>query len=204
MDEQDKGLSAEPANSGEEPTISGKVPANSGGEPAISGERKVRSEMSRRQFLSYTLGGTGAFLAAAPLIPMIRFAVDPVLQKKKASDWVKVVEESKITDKPQSFKFTVHQVDGWYESDPKHEAWIAKDKSGNIFALSPKCKHLGCRVDWADAATEYHCPCHGARYTKEGKNLVVAPSPLDEFDVKIENGFVYLGSLHGNKTSQKK
>ncbi|WJH34185.1 ubiquinol-cytochrome c reductase iron-sulfur subunit [Paenibacillus aurantius] len=161
----------------------------------------VKREMSRRQFLSYTLGGTGGFLAAGLMVPMVRFAVDPVLQPKKNADWVKVVEESKVTDVPQSFKFSVHQVDGWYESDPELEAWISKDKAGNIFALNPTCKHLGCTVNWEK--TEYHCPCHGARYTKEGKNLVVAPLPLDEYSVKIDKGFVYVGQLHANETSKK-
>ncbi|GIP37450.1 menaquinol-cytochrome C reductase iron-sulfur subunit [Paenibacillus sp. J31TS4] len=166
-------------------------------------ERKpgAKREMSRRQFLAYTLGGTTGFLAAGVIVPMVRFAVDPVLQPKSASDWVKVVEESKITAEPKSFKFQVHQVDGWYESDPELEAWIAKDSSGKIFALNPTCKHLGCTVNWNNNPSykdQYFCPCHGAHYTKEGKNLAVAPAPLDEYDVKIENGFVYLGELHAN------
>ena len=77
----------------------------------------TKREMSRRQFLSYTLGGAGGFMGAGIIIPMVRFAVDPVLQPKAASDWVKVVEESKITNVPQAFTFQIHQVDGWYESD---------------------------------------------------------------------------------------
>lgn len=167
-----------------------------------SGHKPVlKKEMSRRQFLTYTLGGTGAFLAATPLIPMIRFAVDPLLQSQGEGDWVKVVEASQITDEPQEFKFSKLQVDGWYSSEPKFTAWISKDKDGNIFALSPVCKHLGCTVNWnvnKDLPNEYFCPCHGAHYTKEGKELAVASAPLDEYKVKIENGFVYLSSLKPN------
>jgi menaquinol-cytochrome c reductase iron-sulfur subunit len=160
-----------------------------------------RREMSRRQFLTYTLGGTGGFLAAAMIVPMARFAIDPVLQPKTKSDWIKVVESAKIADQPKSFTFQIHQVDGWYESDPELTAWIAKDKNGDIFALNPTCKHLGCTVDWnGDPAKpeEYACPCHGAHYTKDGKQLVVSPLPLDQYDLKIENGFVYLGQLKPN------
>lgn len=162
----------------------------------------ARREMSRRQFLSYTLGGTGGFLAAGLTIPMIRFAVDSMLQPKKQAEWVKVVEAEKISADPKSFKFQVHQVDGWYESDPELEAWIAKDEQGNIFALNPTCKHLGCTVNWnsnPQFKDEYFCPCHGAHYTKDGKNLAVAPAPLDEYEVKVENGFVYIGQLGPNK-----
>jgi menaquinol-cytochrome c reductase iron-sulfur subunit len=161
----------------------------------------TRREMTRRQFLSYTLGGAGAFLVGGTIIPMIRFAVDPLLQKAEAGEYVKVVEESKITSEPQEFRFKVHQIDGWYESDPEFIAWIARDDNNEIFALSPVCKHLGCTVNWNSEAkypNQYFCPCHGAHYTKDGKNLAVAPRPLDEYDVKLENGFVYLGAIKPN------
>jgi menaquinol-cytochrome c reductase iron-sulfur subunit len=167
------------------------------------GEKPVkRREMSRRQFLSYTLGGAGAFMGAGMIVPMLRFAVDPVLQPKTGAAWVKVVEESKITNTPVSFKFKVHQVDGWWESDPELEAWISKDASGNIFALNPTCKHLGCTVNWnanPEFKDQYFCPCHGAHYTADGKNLAVAPLPLDQYDLKVEGGFVYVGQLGPNK-----
>ncbi len=130
---------------------------------------------------------------------MVRFAVDPILTKKTEGTFVKVVEESKITNEPQEFKFQVHQVDGWYESDPEMAAWIAKDSQGNVFALSPVCKHLGCTINWnSQNDNQYFCPCHEAKYTKEGKNLKVAPSPLDEYDLKIEDGFIYLGPVKPN------
>ncbi|THF78391.1 ubiquinol-cytochrome c reductase iron-sulfur subunit [Cohnella fermenti] len=159
-----------------------------------------RKEMSRRQFLSYTLGGATAFMAGGVVLPMLRFAVDPILVKKEEGGFVKVIEESKVTTEPQQIGFKVHQVDGWYESDPKMEAYIAKGEDGKVFALSPVCKHLGCTIGWSgeEAPNEYHCPCHGARYTKDGKNLKVAPKPLDEYQVKIENGWVYLGPLEAN------
>lgn len=158
-----------------------------------------RKEMSRRQFLSYTLGGTTAFMMGGAVLPMVRFAVDPLLSKKAEGTWVKVVEESKITNEPQEFKFQIHQVDGWYVSDPELSAWITKDANNQIFALSPVCKHLGCTIGWNTLGKhEYDCPCHGARYTVEGKNLAVAPNPLDEYETKIENGFVYLGPVKKN------
>ena len=57
---------------------------------------------------------------------------------------------------------------------------------GNSFALSPICKHLGCTIGWnTEKNDQYVCPCHGAHYTKDGKNLVVAPKPLDEYDLKL-------------------
>lgn len=168
-----------------------------------SGEKSVgRRQMSRRQFLTYTLGGTGAFMASMPLLWNVRFAVDPLLQPKKETAWVKVVELEKVTTEPQSFKFQVHVVDGWYEHDPQMEAWISMGEDGKPFALSPVCKHLGCTVNWNSAAqhpNEYYCPCHGAHYTKVGEALAIAPAPLDQYDVKVEDGWVYLGQVMTNQ-----
>ena len=141
-------------------------------------------------------------MAALPLIPMLRFAVDPLLQAKGEGDWVKVVEEGKITAEPQEFTFSKLQVDGWYSSEPEFAAWITKDENNKIFALSPICKHLGCTITWntkEEHPDQYFCPCHGARYTKDGKDLAVASIPLDQYDVKVENGFVYLGTVMPNK-----
>jgi menaquinol-cytochrome c reductase iron-sulfur subunit len=162
--------------------------------------RKKR-ELTRRQFLTYTLGGAGGFMAAGMLVPMLRFAVDPLLQSKNDSDWVKVIEVSQVSSEPKSVEFEVLQVDGWYESQPKLIAWVSKGKDGKIFALNPTCKHLGCIVNWngsPEYQNEYYCPCHGAHYTVDGKSLAVAPLPLDEYQVKVENGFVYLGTLRAN------
>ena len=157
-----------------------------------------RKEMSRRQFLSYTLGGAGAFMAGGMMLPMIRFAVDPILTKKTEGTFVKVVEESKITNEPQEFKFQVHQVDGWYESDPEMAAWITRGQDG-IYALSPICKHLGCTINWnSQGDNQYFCPCHEAKYSVDGKNLKVAPNPLDEYEVEIRDGWVYLGPIKPN------
>lgn len=158
-----------------------------------------RKEMSRRQFLTYTLGGAGAFMAAGMVLPMIRFAVDPLLKEKSDGAFVKVVEVSKITNEPQEFKFQIRQVDGWYVNNPEQTAWIRKDDEGNLYALSPVCKHLGCTISWnTENTNQYVCPCHGAHYSVEGKNLSVAPKALDEYSLKVENGFILLGPIKPN------
>ncbi|MCJ8011064.1 ubiquinol-cytochrome c reductase iron-sulfur subunit [Paenibacillus sp. KQZ6P-2] len=166
-----------------------------------SGKPPGRKEMSRRQFLAYTLGGSTAFLAMGPVLPMLRFAVDPILHKKGEGEFIKVVETSKITDEPQEFTFELAQQDGWYASKATLTAWIRKDEKGKIYALSPICKHLGCTIGWNNDKNfpdEYHCPCHGARYNKLGKNLAVAPKPLDTYKLQEKDGWVYLGQLEPN------
>jgi menaquinol-cytochrome c reductase iron-sulfur subunit len=154
--------------------------------------------VSRRQFLNYTLTGVGGFMAAAMMAPMVRFAIDPVLAKGGDTEMVGVMDVADITEEPVRKTFKVNQVDGWYESEVSLAAWIYKDASGNIVALSPVCKHLGCVVDWnSDPANpeQFFCPCHLGRYTKDGMNVPGTPplGPLDVYEQDVENGVLRLG-----------
>jgi menaquinol-cytochrome c reductase iron-sulfur subunit len=162
-----------------------------------------KEEVTRRQFLTYTLTGVGGFMAAGMLMPMVRFAIDPILAKGGEQDMVSVVEVDKITNVPQRVDFTVHQVDGWYESDVTQSAWVYKDEADKIVALSPVCKHLGCVVDWAkDPAhpDQFYCPCHGGRYQKSGLNIKGTPplAPLDVYVQDVKDGVLYLGKAKPN------
>ena len=51
---------------------------------------------------------------------------------------------------------------------------------------------------------EYVCPCHDAHYTKDGKNLAVAPNPLDEYEVKVEKADCILRSIKAEYKNEYK
>jgi len=159
-----------------------------------------KQQVSRRQFLNYSLTGLGGFMAAGVLVPMLRFAVDPVLQSATSEGGLTNVGLSvdDITEEPQRVDWEVEQVDGWYESDINRTAWVFKDENGDIQAFSPVCKHLGCFVSWEgseDYPNEFFCPCHDGRYYKDGTNVPHTPplAPLDVYEQKVENGMLYLG-----------
>lgn len=48
-------------------------------------------------------------------------------------------------------------------------AWRAAD--GELFAVSPVCTHLGCKVHWNSVETSWDCPCHGSRFSPDGTVL---------------------------------
>lgn len=162
----------------------------------------MTKKVSRRQFLTYTLGGTAGFLASGMLFPMVRFAIDPVLKKGAGSEFIETtMTEAEITDSPKAVKFTIHRKDGWYQP-PKGEeqtAWVFKE-NGKVVALSPVCKHLGCTVNWnsnPQFKDQFFCPCHFGRYYKDGRNVPGTPpaKPLDRYKTKIENGRLFIGPL---------
>ncbi len=157
-----------------------------------------KNEVTRRQFLNYSLTGVGGFMAAGMLMPMVRFAIDPLLKEGAKQEFVPVMDTSEITKKPTRKEFKIDQVDGWYESEVTQSAWVYKDEKDEIVALSPVCKHLGCTVDWSSNAAypdQFYCPCHGGRYTKDGVNVPGTPplAPLDVYNKKVEDGKLYLG-----------
>ncbi|MFJ3388965.1 MULTISPECIES: ubiquinol-cytochrome c reductase iron-sulfur subunit [unclassified Lysinibacillus] len=161
------------------------------------------NRVSRRQFLSYTLTGVGGFMAAGMLMPMLRFAIDPVLQSHAGGNFVKTEHKiADITDKPVKVDLTFEQVDAWYKSDVTNVAWVFK-QGDQIVALSPVCKHLGCMVDWGTDSThpdQFFCACHGGRYEKNGNNVAGTPplGPLDEYEIKEDDGYLSLGPIHPN------
>lgn len=167
------------------------------------GKGLSKNRVSRRQFLNYTLTGVGGFMAAGMLMPMVRFAIDPVLQKKEAGDFVLTSQKvADLTETPVKVDFTFEQVDAWYKSDVTNAAWVYK-KGDQIIALSPVCKHLGCTVNWGgDTAhpDQFFCPCHAGRYEKTGKNVQGTPplGPLDQFEISEKDGFLMIGQAKAN------
>lgn len=55
---------------------------------------------------------------------------------------------------------------------------VCRDSNGMLHAVNPKCTHMGCTVVWNKAEQTWDCPCHGARYSMEGK-VVNGPADKD-------------------------
>jgi menaquinol-cytochrome c reductase iron-sulfur subunit len=164
-----------------------------------------KHRVSRRQFLNYTLTGVGGFMAAGMLMPMVRFAVDPVLKGEDAGDFIATpLKVADITNEPQKVNFTFTQKDAWYESEETGTAWVFKNEEGKIIALSPVCKHLGCVVDWntdKQNQNRFFCPCHYGLYEKDGTNVKGTPplAPLDVYPTKEKDGLLYVGKAEPRK-----
>ena len=78
-----------------------------------------------------------------------------------------------------------------------NSAWVYKNENGEIVALSPVCKHLGCTVDWnTDKNIQtILLSMPWWLYTKDGTNVQGTPpvAPLDVYPFKEKDGYLYLG-----------
>jgi nucleotide-binding universal stress UspA family protein/nitrite reductase/ring-hydroxylating ferredoxin subunit len=59
-----------------------------------------------------------------------------------------------------------------------------RDDDGEVHAVTAKCTHMGCTVDWNPTEKTWDCPCHGSRFRVDGTNFDgPAPKPLTKLDL---------------------
>jgi len=55
---------------------------------------------------------------------------------------------------------------------------VCRDRNGTLHSCSAVCTHLGCDVAWNHAEQTWDCPCHGSRFSPEGK-VINGPAVTD-------------------------
>jgi Rieske Fe-S protein len=63
---------------------------------------------------------------------------------------------------------------------------VYKDETEKIHAFSAVCPHLGCYVRWNGDEKSFDCPCHGSRFTCEGK-VVNGPAISDLTPLEVRS-----------------
>jgi menaquinol-cytochrome c reductase iron-sulfur subunit len=152
---------------------------------------KQTEDTSRRSFLAGLLAAGGAAVGALLAVPLVRFALYPVLARTTEKSWSDVgkVDEFQSLTAPVKKLVTIEQRDGWRKTINQQPVYVTKDAQGAVIVLSAVCTHLGCSVRWVDAQNKFVCPCHGGMFSGEGK-LLGGPPPrgLDQLQTKVEDG----------------
>lgn len=69
--------------------------------------------------------------------------------------------------------------------------YLVRLDDGGFLALSLRCTHLGCSINWEEDKQRFICPCHASAFEINGNvQNPPAPSALDYFPVLIQNGKV--------------
>jgi menaquinol-cytochrome c reductase iron-sulfur subunit len=151
-------------------------------------------EVSRRTFLTAITVAIGALISAGLGIPAVAYIVGPALQRAQDQEWISIGSTSKVElGTPTLFKATVERQTGWITDQQELSVYLLTEDGRNYVAMSNICTHLGCRVRWIDAQGQFFCPCHNAIFGKDGSVIEgPPPRPLDRFDVKVEEGTIYI------------
>ena len=140
-----------------------------------------RPEIKRRSFLDIFIGGAivGTILAAVGTA--IAFVLPPRRMGSHRGNPTLVAPVA---------RFAVGSaVKVWHYDQPV----IVMNTKLGYFALSAKCTHLGCLVNWDEKGQQLRCPCHNAVFDIQGNVLKgPAPKPLPSFEVSVIDDKVYL------------
>lgn len=162
---------------------------------------------NRRSFLGALLGVGSVFIGGLLSVPLIRFALFPLLRRAtelKGSPVGTLDEFSKLNE-PVMRTIQIEQVDGWRKAISERAVYITKDRRGQLRVLTSVCPHLGCTVPWNREKSQFICPCHGATFMPDGTR-VNGPSlrGMDTLETSVEDGqlvvrFQYFRQLVADK-----
>jgi glycine/D-amino acid oxidase-like deaminating enzyme/nitrite reductase/ring-hydroxylating ferredoxin subunit len=63
---------------------------------------------------------------------------------------------------------------------------LYRDERGTLHAVNPVCTHAKCIVQWNSSEKSWDCPCHGARYTADGR-VLTGPASKDLEIVELKD-----------------
>ena len=141
---------------------------------------------SRRDFIKVTTGIVGGLIGVALGLPSVSYLIDPALREGGKDAWISIGKfEDMQIDRPYPFSFTRVQVNGWERTSSSFGGYAVRksDDPKDLLILNSRCTHLACNVNWSDESDAFLCPCHDAKFSKDGKVLDgPPPRPLDVYD----------------------
>ncbi len=140
----------------------------------------IMAPSSRRKFLITSLGALGALLTGAALYPLFKF----LSPEAPAGERGRIAVPRAQVNIGQAHFFDFRG----------HPAVVLQPTAGTFVALSAICTHLGCIVRWIPDKGEFLCPCHGGRYSGNGKVLGgPPPRPLPPIPVVVSGENLLIG-----------
>jgi len=153
-------------------------------------EKSRPSDSARRRFLvrlaQAMLSLAMLFLGSVSLVFLL-----PRKARKRPPLVVGILDEEELPGQGvKRVDFSVAAAVG--QRPVSHRVFVVK-KQDRLFALSARCTHLGCLVEWSRHRQRFVCPCHGGMYDDEGRvRQGPPPVPLARIPACIRDGRVYL------------
>ena len=144
------------------------------------------TELTRREALArgITLAGWGSFAAVlgTGAIETVSFFFPRVLFQPPSTFRIGT-PEAFLGSAEGADTYGVVLVDERWKSN--HRFFVVRERD-RVYALSARCAHLGCTVNWFGDLRIFKCPCHGSEYHSNGANFAgPAPRPLDRLRIEL-------------------
>lgn len=98
--------------------------------------------------------------------------LEPIKNHEELGNMIKESVHSLVINKLKGSPNTLEDVkndEGKIVEIDGDKVGVYKDKNGKCFYIKPVCAHLGCELSFNNLEKTWDCPCHGSRYTYEGK-----------------------------------
>jgi menaquinol-cytochrome c reductase iron-sulfur subunit len=119
-------------------------------------------------------------------VPIVAYLLSPLLQPP-ANEWrdVGLVDNFRVGETVE-VAYDDPSPLPWAGQTSRTALWLRRNSQTEFTAFSLNCTHLGCPVNWRQAANLFLCPCHGGVYYADGS---VAggppPRPLRHLNVRV-------------------
>ena len=152
------------------------------------------NRISRRDFVKVVTAALSTIMGAALGLPIVSYLIDPALKTQSSEAWIPLGPlDSYPIGTPKAFSFTRSNINGWEKTVNSYGGFILRKSETALLALSNRCTHLSCSVNWDEANKSYACPCHDAHFGSEGEVIDgPPPHPLDRYETKIEEGNLFI------------
>jgi cytochrome b6-f complex iron-sulfur subunit len=140
------------------------------------------SELSRRRWVSWLLGGSLGATIASFLYPVLRYLLPPKASEPSLSEFELDVKASAI-----------HPNSGRIVPLGGKPVLLFRTAAGELKALTATCTHLDCTVQFRAERSDIWCACHNGTYDLKGTNVSgPPPRPLTPLEVHVQGEKVVL------------
>lgn len=102
--------------------------------------------------------------------------LEPIKNKDEMKNMLSETKNSLILSKFKLPKQTIDNIkagEGKVVKVDNQKIGVYKSETGEIFKVKPICTHLGCELTFNNNDKTWDCPCHGSKFTYEGKAIEV-------------------------------
>jgi len=134
-----------------------------------------RGDVSRKGFIDWILGTSIGGFVMAVAYPVVKYWIPPEIPESAVSSVILPFGAGDMApNSGRIFKFG---------SKP---GLLIRDKSGDLKALTARCTHLDCTVQYREDLEHVWCACHNGHYDEQGRVLAgPPPEPLTQYDVNV-------------------